>query len=656
MADLVSRGPVLRPVVYGDQPCAAELALLAHMAGRLLALGPEDDVYLKLAGLFSDLLRGQPVFVCSYDAANHLLVIEATAGLGETAIQVGSLQGLGLPLAPQMQAVLLDTPLLQCDMSLSDWANGDLRPVFDDLQRLVAPQALWVMGAGWQGVLHAGIVVLARREAAPPSPALMAVGARQITLALKHHITEHSLRYNEERYRRLAEFAPDIIYRYRLQPDLAFEYISAALTRISGYTPEEFYADPQLMFRLVHPPDLEALRKAYVRTVFDGPLYFRWICKDGSMVWIEHRSTPISDETGMIVAIEGIARDVTAAMRRKRELEAIASLSAALRVAAGPVDMPPIVLAQLAEQIQPQAAMLILYHAEEMNLFVEAATGEWHGRRGWHLSRENGLVGGVYLQGNTHHARLNLATRLADNWILPADPGKWLAIVPLPAQQQPLGVLVVLRNTPLAEEEMSMLRITADITANAVQRSGLHEKTERRMQRLAILQKINLAINSSLDMNRTIRALFDQLKKSGFDSAALLLFDPQTQTLTYKAAEGFSRPYPPHVETIDLGEGLAGQVARDGRLTYVPDLQQEALGDLELNRQDFGGYSSYLAAPLLSQGNLQGVLEIYQLSGPRLDSEGLAFIETLALQFGLALENARLYTELQRQVSLRSSG
>jgi PAS domain-containing protein len=57
------------------------------------------------------------------------------------------------------------------------------------------------------------------------------------------------LRRSEERFRLLAENAQDLIYRYRLKPTLGFEYVSPSATAISGYTPEEHYADPELVLR-----------------------------------------------------------------------------------------------------------------------------------------------------------------------------------------------------------------------------------------------------------------------------------------------------------------------------------------------------------------------------------------------------------------------
>jgi two-component system NtrC family sensor kinase len=88
------------------------------------------------------------------------------------------------------------------------------------------------------------------------------------------------------------------------------------VTALTGYTPEDHYADPDLGFRIVHPDDRGLLQDA-VRARDSRPLIIRWRHKDGGLLWTEQRNVPVYDEKGVIIAIEGIARDVTE--RKKAE-------------------------------------------------------------------------------------------------------------------------------------------------------------------------------------------------------------------------------------------------------------------------------------------------------------------------------------------------
>jgi diguanylate cyclase (GGDEF)-like protein/PAS domain S-box-containing protein len=133
--------------------------------------------------------------------------------------------------------------------------------------------------------------------------------------------TTRALEESEARFRRLAEHAPDLIYRFEYWPERGFTFVSKAATAITGYSPEEHYSDPDLGFKLVHPDDRSLLEAAVRGDIPAGePLRLRWVRKDGRIVWTEQRNVPVLDDAGRLVAIEGIARDVSAAARNEADL------------------------------------------------------------------------------------------------------------------------------------------------------------------------------------------------------------------------------------------------------------------------------------------------------------------------------------------------
>ena len=104
----------------------------------------------------------------------------------------------------------------------------------------------------------------------------------------------------------LAENATDIIYRIRLAPEMAYEYISPSVATVLGYSPDEFYADAGLGIATVHPDD-----RAAIMDPGTVPAVMRSIHKDGRILHLEVRNHLIHDDRGQPAAIEGIARDVT---------------------------------------------------------------------------------------------------------------------------------------------------------------------------------------------------------------------------------------------------------------------------------------------------------------------------------------------------------
>ncbi|MFZ5814825.1 MAG: ATP-binding protein [Bacillota bacterium] len=132
---------------------------------------------------------------------------------------------------------------------------------------------------------------------------------------------QERLHASEERFRRLAENAPDIIYRYRHRPEPGFEYVSPAATRLTGLAAEAFYRDPEAMHRLTHPEDRARLAAALANPHPPAdPVEVRWVGPDGRLIWTEHRIVPVWDEAGMLVAVEGIARDISQRKRAEDEV------------------------------------------------------------------------------------------------------------------------------------------------------------------------------------------------------------------------------------------------------------------------------------------------------------------------------------------------
>ncbi len=129
-----------------------------------------------------------------------------------------------------------------------------------------------------------------------------------------------ALKESEARFRRLADNAQDIVYRYRVSPTVGFEYISPAVTAILSYTPVEHYADPYLWFKFVHEDDRQVLRQWMRAEKLTQTTILHWVCKNGTIVWTEHRNVPVYNETGRLIAIEGIARDISDRKRAEGQL------------------------------------------------------------------------------------------------------------------------------------------------------------------------------------------------------------------------------------------------------------------------------------------------------------------------------------------------
>lgn len=118
---------------------------------------------------------------------------------------------------------------------------------------------------------------------------------------------------NNDFFHLLAENARDLIFHSTVSPTYQFDYVSPSSTHITGYTPEEFYADPSLAKKCIPPEDFNLLSDA-LRWKDPGnikPLEIRWRRKDGKIIWTEHMISPILNKDGNPESFSIIARDIT---------------------------------------------------------------------------------------------------------------------------------------------------------------------------------------------------------------------------------------------------------------------------------------------------------------------------------------------------------
>lgn len=116
---------------------------------------------------------------------------------------------------------------------------------------------------------------------------------------------------SEAKYRLLAEHSSDWIFW--LESNGCFKYVSPACELISGHTPDEFIADPELMANIIHPDDRETYRQRLANDLHANinELELRIVLKDGAIRWISHHCKPIHGEHGEYLGWHGANREIT---------------------------------------------------------------------------------------------------------------------------------------------------------------------------------------------------------------------------------------------------------------------------------------------------------------------------------------------------------
>jgi PAS domain S-box-containing protein len=111
----------------------------------------------------------------------------------------------------------------------------------------------------------------------------------------------------------LAENARDLIFHAKVSPTYRFDYVSPSSTYITGYTPEEFYADPLIAKKCILEEDFHLVSdpSKWSDPHNNRPIEIRWRHKNGKIIWTEHMISTTLDKNGKPESFNIIARDIT---------------------------------------------------------------------------------------------------------------------------------------------------------------------------------------------------------------------------------------------------------------------------------------------------------------------------------------------------------
>jgi len=159
---------------------------------------------------------------------------------------------------------------------------------------------------------------------------------------------------------------------------------------------------------------------------------------------------------------------------------------------------------------------------------------------------------------------------------------------------------------------MRLAHTIGDSAAIAIRRMLLREQTERRLQQIIALSEIDRAILSSSDLNVSLDVLLLQaMEQLKVDAADVWLFNPTSQALEFVSGRGFRTPAFEYAKPLRLGEGNVGRAALERRTIHIPNLTAHNDHPRLTKALAEEPFISYYAVPLIVQGQVKGVLELF---------------------------------------------
>jgi HD-GYP domain-containing protein (c-di-GMP phosphodiesterase class II) len=276
---------------------------------------------------------------------------------------------------------------------------------------------------------------------------------------------------------------------------------------------------------------------------------------------------------------------------------------------------------------------------------------DWNGAEFPAVKRDEDIPGLVVASGQPFVSReFSSDPRMLESPCKLVPAGWGGACVPIWAANEIIGVMFVNVKLPreLTSADVHLLTTLADIAGNTIHRMRLHEQTQQRLERIAALHSIDVAINSSTNLQLTLDIFLTQVAAQlNIDAADVLLFDAQINALEFSSGIGFRSQagQQPHIRP---GDSLAGRILLEQRVLRVSNLAEYNGAILRREMMKAEGFISYHGTPLISKGKVLGVLEVFHRNLFSPDQDWLSFFDTLAGQVAIAIDNAALFKNLQQ--------
>jgi len=222
---------------------------------------------------------------------------------------------------------------------------------------------------------------------------------------------------------------------------------------------------------------------------------------------------------------------------------------------------------------------------------------------------------------------------------------------PLHAGGETLGVVLLDSfQSPHAfsQDDLQFLSAMADRLALAIHNAQLYARERRRAAQLATVNELGHRVTWILDLDHLAPTLVQQIRENfGYRFIHLFINDPENQVTVLRAAVGATTTelLPGHF-ALQFNQGIVGWTAAHGQKIVANDVSREPRF---LFHPAVPETRAEIAVPLVVGTRVIGVLDIQSEQLNAFEPSDVTTLETLAGQIAIALENARLYSEMQEQ-------
>jgi len=420
-----------------------------------------------------------------------------------------------------------------------------------------------------------------------------------------------------------------------------------------------------------HPIVVEAVELGGIRTTVNVPML-----RDNELVGVIaiYRQEVRSFTDKQIELVQNFAAQAVIAIENARLLNELresleqqtATSQVLSAISSSPGELDPVFQTILANATQICAAKYgILYRFTGRTLQATAHFGtppelvEFHKRRGPFEPRPNGLLARVVRTKELGHT-VDAAAEAN-----PSNPARFggarsLVAVPMLKEDELVGVIAIYRQEvrPFTEKQIELLKNFASQAVIAIENTRLlnelRQRTEelgRSVAELTALGEVSQAVNSTLDLERVLSTIVAKAAElSGTRAGAIYGYDEGAREFRLRATYGTSDEMIDALahQHIGLDEPIIAPALAQREPVQIADLQQQppsAVNDILLR----AGFRALLAAPLVRGEEIIGLLAVRRRIPGEFSKNTIDLIKTFAAQSVLAIQNARLFHEIEEK-------
>ncbi len=227
------------------------------------------------------------------------------------------------------------------------------------------------------------------------------------------------------------------------------------------------------------------------------------------------------------------------------------------------------------------------------------------------------------------------------------------ASVPLVGRAGVVGVMILAASTPDCFDSagMKLLITLAQQVAFGVEQARLHAETRRQNRHLSVLYAVSRAVFQSLNLEETLNsAIMASLEVLDAEKGGIYLLDGDGKSLVLHAHSGYSDRAIRLIKRLKSGEGISGMA--------IAQKQPVVLDSSEYPTEHFASYikkqvKTLVSVPLWSAGQVVGAFTLGTKRPNAFPPEELDLLTAIAQQLGNAVQNARLYQAVQKELTER---